>query len=32
MVVIPGAFITSDIDKNFIMVLRGRLAELMVKT
>jgi hypothetical protein len=29
---VPGAFLTADMDEEVIMCLRGRLAELMVKT
>ena len=32
MVYIPGVFLTADMDKDLIMVLQGRLAELMLKT
>jgi hypothetical protein len=29
---IPGAYLSADMDEKVIMLLRGRLAELMVKT
>jgi hypothetical protein len=29
---IPGAYLSADMDEEVIMLLRGRLAELMVKT
>jgi hypothetical protein len=32
IVYVPGAFLTADMDEEVIMCLRGRLAELMVKT